>query len=225
MRVNSVDTAPLDPAAERLRLQGKTAVFVAADGRLAGIVAVADTVKPASGAAVSRLKKMGLEVVMITGDNAQTAAAVAGEVGIDTVAAEVLPDDKVERVKRLQAEGRVVAMVGDGINDAPALAQADLGIAIGTGTDIAIESSDITLIGGELSGVATAIELSRATIRNIKQNLFFAFIYNSLGIPIAAGLLYPIVGILLNPMIASAAMAASSLSVVINSLRLRKQVD
>lgn len=221
MRENGIDTAPLDAMARDLRDRGRTAVFVAVDGRVAGIVAVADTVKAGSKAAVARLRDLGLEVAMITGDNAQTAAAVAREVGIDQVVAEVLPDEKAARVRGLQQQGRVVAMVGDGVNDAPALAQADLGIAIGSGTDVAIESSDITLISGELAGVVAAIELSRATIKNIKQNLFFAFIYNTLGIPIAAGALYPAVGMLLNPMVASVAMAASSLSVVTNALRLR----
>ena len=221
MESSGIDISALDAAAKELQSAGKTAMFLAVDSVAAGVIAVADAVKPTSKAAVDRLKALGLEVIMITGDNAQTAQSVAKEVGIDSVMAEVLPGEKADKVKSLQHEGRVVAMVGDGINDAPALAQADLGIAIGTGTDIAIESASITLISGELGGVVTAIELSRATIRNIKQNLFFAFIYNILGIPIAAGVLYPL-GLLLNPMIASAAMAASSLSVVSNALRLRR---
>ncbi len=217
-----VDTAGLEPIAAELGAQGKTTVLLAVDGAAAGVLAAADRVKPSSGPAISRLKEMGMEIAMITGDNAQTAEAVAREVGIDLVIPEVLPGEKASKVKDLQAQGKLVAMVGDGINDAPALAQADLGIAIGTGTDVAIESSSITLIGGDLKGVVIAIALSRATIRNIKQNLFFAFIYNTLGIPIAAGVLYPALGALLNPMIASAAMAASSLSVVSNALRLRR---
>lgn len=222
MKANGVDTTSLDSAANGFREQGKTAIFVAVDNTLAAVIAVADSVKPTSKAAIEKLKGLGLEIVMITGDNAQTAHAVAREVGIETVMAEVLPQDKARGVQSLREAGKVVAMVGDGINDAPALARADLGIAIGTGTDIAIESSDITLISGDLDGVAAAIRLSRATLRNIKQNLFFAFVYNTLGIPIAAGVLYPAMGVLLNPMIASAAMAASSLSVVTNALRLRK---
>ncbi|MHB9035057.1 MAG: heavy metal translocating P-type ATPase [Armatimonadota bacterium] len=224
MQDNQIDTAALDSAAEELRSHGKTAMYVAVDGKAAGLIAVADIVKPESKGAIARLKRLGLKVIMITGDNKETANAVASEVGVDEVMAEVLPGDKAAAVKTIQQQGGTVGMVGDGINDAPALAQADLGIAIGSGTDVAIESSDITLISGDLNGVATAIELSRATMRNIKQNLFFAFIYNTLGIPIAAGALYPALGVLLNPIIASAAMAASSLSVVTNALRLRKFV-
>jgi len=222
MSSEGVDITEFEPIATKLQDQGKTAMFVAAESRVIGVIAVADTVKPGSREAVEELQNMGLEVVMITGDNAQTAQAIGRQVGIDSVIAEVLPEEKASRVKSLQAQGKTVAMVGDGINDAPALAQADLGIAIGSGTDIAIESSDITLISGELKGVVTAIRLSRATVRNIKQNLFFAFVYNVIGIPIAAGVLYPATGLLLNPIIASAAMALSSISVVTNALRLRR---
>ncbi len=222
MSLNGVDISELEPIAIDLQNQGNTAMFVAADGRVIGLIAVADTIKPGSKEAVEELRNIGLEVVMITGDNVQTAQAIGRQVGIDLVMAEVLPEEKASSVRNLQAQGKIVAMVGDGINDAPALAQADLGIAIGSGTDVAIESSDITLISGELKGVVTAIRLSRATIRNIKQNLFFAFVYNVLGIPIAAGVLYPATRILLNPIIASAAMALSSVSVVTNALRLRK---
>ena len=222
MSANNINISALESAAQELQSNGKTAIFVAVNNTIAGTIGVADTVKPTSKAAVNRLKGLGLDIIMITGDNLQTAQAVAKEVGIESVMAEVLPGEKAAKIKSLQQAGKVVAMVGDGINDAPALAQADLGIAIGTGTDVAIESANITLISGELSGVVTAIELSRATLRNIKENLFFAFIYNILGIPIAAGVLYPATGWLLNPMIASAAMAASSLSVVSNALRLRR---
>ncbi len=207
--------------ADALAGAGKTALLAAVDGEAAGVLGVADTLKEDSAAAVAALHGLGLQVVMITGDNHRTAAAIARQVGIERVLAEVLPERKVAEVRRLQAEGRRVAMVGDGINDAPALAQADIGMAIGTGTDVAIEASDITLISGALSGITTAIRLSRSTMRNIRQNLVFAFGYNVVGIPIAAGALYPLIGLRLSPMIAAAAMALSSLSVVSNANRLR----
>ncbi|MET9834048.1 heavy metal translocating P-type ATPase [Streptomyces sp. NPDC006385] len=216
-----IDTAPLQADADRLSAEGKTPVFAAIDGQLAGVVAVADTVKEDSAAAVAELKRLGLEVIMITGDNRRTAEAIARQVGIQRVLAEVLPEHKAQEVRRLQDEGKRVGMVGDGINDAPALAQADVGFAIGTGTDVAIEASDITLISGALGGVVTAVTLSRATMRNIRQNLVLAFVYNTAGIPLAAGALYPLTGWLLSPIIAAAAMAASSLSVVGNANRLR----
>jgi Cu+-exporting ATPase len=222
MADRGIAAGPAESRLESLAEQGKTAMVVAVDGELAGVVAVADTLKDDSTEAIARLHRLGLEVVMLTGDNHRTAQAIAGMVGIDRVLAEVLPDEKATQIKLLQAEGKVVAMVGDGINDAPALAQADVGLAMGTGTDVAMESGDITLVKGSLTGVATAIELSQATMRNIHQNLVGAFAYNTLGIPIAAGLLYPAFGILLSPLIAGAAMAFSSVTVVTNANRLRR---
>jgi Cu+-exporting ATPase len=222
MQERKIGIEELEARAEELSREGKTPIYVSIDSKMAGLIAVADTLKENSTQAVERLKKMGLEVVMLTGDNRRTAEAIAKKAGIDRILSEVLPEDKVHEIKRLQSEGKRVGMVGDGINDAPALAQADVGIAIGSGTDIAMEASDITLIKGDLRGVVSAIELSRRTIRVIKQNLFWAFFYNTLGIPIAAGILYPFFKILLNPIIASAAMAFSSVSVVSNSLRLRR---
>jgi Cu+-exporting ATPase len=213
----------MEEASDRLAGEGKTPMYVAINGRLAGIVAVADVVKESSRAAMERLHKMGIKAVMITGDNQRTAEAIAKQVGIDRVLSEVLPQDKSEEVRKLQAEGRKVAMVGDGINDAPALAQADIGIAIGSGTDVAIESADIVLMRSDLMDVPTAINLSKQTIRNIKQNLFWAFGYNVIGIPIAAGLLHLLFnGPLLNPIFAAAAMSLSSVSVLANALRLNR---
>ena len=221
MKNNDVDISSLEAKAVNLSTQGRTSIFLSADGILQGIIAVADPVKKDSVEAIKRLHDLGMKVVMLTGDNQQTAEAVAKQVGVDEVIAEVLPQDKSAKVVSLQNSGEQVAMVGDGINDAPALAQANVGFAIGSGTDVAIESADITLMRGSLHGVADAVAISRATLRNIKQNLFGAFIYNTLGIPIAAGILYPMMGILLNPMIAGAAMAMSSVTVVSNANRLR----
>jgi Cu+-exporting ATPase len=221
LREWAVDVAPLRDAVRRLAADGKTPMYVAEDGALVAVLAVADPIKASSPEAIDRLRKLGLDVVMLTGDNEQTANAIARAAGIERVVAGVLPEGKVAEVKRLQAEQRVVAMVGDGINDAPALAQADVGIAIGTGTDIAAEAGDVVLMRGELGGAAQAILLSRRTMRTMRQNLFWAFIYNVVGIPIAAGVLYPAFGLMLSPILASAAMAFSSVSVVTNSLRLR----
>jgi len=221
LREEGVETAPVDSVVERLAGEGKTVVLAAAGGEIAGVIAVADRVKPEAREAIQKLQQMGLDVAMVSGDRRATAEAVAREVGVTRVAAEVLPERKAEEVKKLQAEGRKVAMVGDGINDAPALAQADLGVAIGAGTDVAIEAAEIVLVSDDLRSVATAIELSRRTMKTIRQNLFWAFAYNVAGIPIAAGLLYPWTGWLLSPIIASAAMSFSSVSVVSNSLRLR----
>ncbi len=221
LREHGVDAGSADAVASIARA-GRTPVLVAIDGKVAGVLGVADPVKPESAEAVRALRGMGVEVVLLTGDVRATAEAVGAQVGVDRVIAEVLPDGKVEEVQRLQAAGRRVAMVGDGINDAPALAAADVGIAIGTGTDVAMEAADITLMRGDLHGVVTAIALSRATIRTVKQNLFWAFVYNIIGIPIAAGALFPATGWLLSPVLASAAMSASSVSVVTNSLRLRR---
>ena len=217
-----VDTAPLKAKAEQLRAEGETAMFLAQDGRLAGLLSVADPVKETTPEAVRSLHAEGIRLVMLTGDSETTAKAVAARLGIDEVIAGVLPDQKAEKVRALQAEGRFVAMAGDGVNDAPALAQAEVGIAMGTGTDVAMESAGITLVKGDLRGILRARKLSRATIRNIKQNLFFAFAYNSVGVPIAAGVLYPFFGILLSPIVAAAAMSFSSVSVVGNALRLRR---
>jgi len=221
MEENNIEIL-LQEESDRLAEEGKTPMFIAIDGELAGIIAVADIIKPSSKRAIEVLHKMGIEVAMITGDNRRTAEAIAKQVGIDRVLAEVLPQDKANEVKKLQDEGKKVAMVGDGINDAPALVQADIGIAIGSGTDVAMESADIVLMRSDLMDVPTAIQLSKATIRNIKQNLFWAFAYNTAGIPIAAGVLYIFGGPLLNPIIAAAAMAFSSVSVVTNALRLKK---
>ena len=217
-----VDPTSLTQLAEALAGQGKTAMLAAVDGVPAGVVAVADIVKDDSAPAAATLRDMGLDVVMLTGDNRRTAEAVARQVGILRVLAEVRPEAKAAEVARLQGEGRKVGMTGDGINDAPALAQADVGLAIGTGTDVAIETADVTLMSGALSGIPHAIALSRATMRNIRQNLTLAFAYNTIGIPVAAGILYPFTGVVLSSIIAAAAMALSSLSVVTNANRLRR---
>ena len=221
MSGDGIDVAPLRPDADRLAAQGRTPMYVSVDGALAGIVAVADPMRESSRAAITRMRAMGLELVMLTGDNEHTARAIAALAGIDRVVAGMLPEGKVAEVQRLIADGQVVAMVGDGVNDAAALAAADIGIAVGTGTDVAVEAADVALMRGDLAGVANAIELSRRTMRTMRQNLFWAFGYNVIGIPIAAGVLFPATGVLLSPVLASAAMAFSSVSVVANSLRLR----
>jgi Cu+-exporting ATPase len=210
--------------AEAMRVEGQTVMLVAVDDRVLGLLGVADPIKESAREAINQLREEGLRIVMLTGDTRATAEVVARRLGIDEVIAEVLPDQKSEVIRRLQSEGRVVAMAGDGVNDAPALAQAEVGIAMGAGADVTMESAGVTLVKGDLRGIVRARKLSRATMRNIRQNLFFAFIYNALGVPIAAGALYPFFGLLLNPMIASAAMTFSSVSVISNALRLRKIV-
>jgi Cu+-exporting ATPase len=218
----SIDAQVLFTRAEELRREGQTVMFVAVDGQAAGLLGIADPIKPSAPEAIRLLHEAGLRIVMLTGDSRGTAEAVARTLGIDEIEAEVLPDEKREAIKRFQAQGHKVAMAGDGVNDAPAIAQADVGIAMGTGTDVAIESADVTLVKGDLPGIVRARKLSQATMRNIRQNLFFAFFYNAIGVPIAAGVLYPFFGLLLSPMIASAAMTFSSVSVITNALRLRK---
>ena len=212
---------PLAAAADALRQDGATALFLAVDGKPGGVIAVADPIKATTPAALDSLRADGIRIVMLTGDNRTTAEAVARKLGIDDVEADVLPEDKNSIVRRLRSEGRVVAMAGDGVNDAPALAEADVGIAMGTGTEVAIQSAGITLVKGDLAGIARARALSRATMRNIRQNLVLAFVYNVAGIPIAAGVLYPSLGLLLSPIVAALAMALSSVSVIGNALRLR----
>jgi Cu+-exporting ATPase len=219
MRIDAGDAVG---RADALRRDGQTVMFVTVEGLLAGLIGVADPIKPTTPDAIDQLHRDGLRIVMMTGDSRATAEAVARQLKIDDVLPEVLPDQKAAMVKQLQDEGRVVAMAGDGINDAPALAQAHVGIAMGTGTDVAMESAGVTLVKGDLLGIVRSRRLSRATMNNIKQNLFFAFVYNALGVPIAAGVLYPWFGLLLSPMIAAAAMSFSSVSVVGNALRLRR---
>jgi Cu+-exporting ATPase len=222
MDEQNVALGELSGEAEQLRRDGQTVMFLAFDGKPAGLLGVADPIKPSTAEAIQSLRECGVRIVMLTGDSRTTAEAVARKLGIDQVEAEVLPERKHEVVKRLQSEGHIVAMAGDGVNDAPALAQAQVGIAMGTGTDVAMQSAGVTLVTGDLRGIARARNLSQATMRNIRQNLFFAFIYNMLGVPIAAGVLYPFFGILLSPIIAAAAMSFSSVSVVSNALRLRR---
>jgi Cu+-exporting ATPase len=218
----NVDAEPLRPRADELRQEGQTAMFVAIDGKPAGLLVVADPIKPSTPEAVRMLHEAGIRIVMLTGDSLTTAQAVGRKLGIDDVVAEVLPEQKADAVKRLQAEGQIVAMAGDGINDAPALAQAHVGIAMGTGTDVAMQSAGVTLVKGDLRAIVRARRLSHATMKNIRENLFLALIYNALGVPIAAGVLFPVFGLLLNPMFASAAMSLSSVSVIANALRLRR---
>jgi len=217
-----IDAGELTPRAEALRGDGQTVMLLAIDGKAAGMIGVADPVKASTPEAIRALHEEGVQVIMLTGDNRITAEAVAKKLGIDRIEAEVLPEQKASIVKQLQAQGRIVAMAGDGVNDAPALALAQVGIAMGTGTDVAMESAGVTLIKGDLIGIVRAVRLSRATMKNIRQNLFFAFIYNVLGIPIAAGVLYPFFGLLLSPIIAAAAMSFSSVSVILNALRLHR---
>jgi Cu+-exporting ATPase len=217
-----IEPGPRAPRGEALRGEGQTVMFVGVDGTPAGVLGVADPIKASTPDAIAALHREGIRIVMLTGDSRTTAEAVARSLGIDEVVAEVLPDQKVEAVKRFQADGHIVAMAGDGINDAPALAQAHVGIAMGTGTDVAMESAAVTLVKGDLRGIVRARRLSRATMKNIRQNLFFAFVYNAAGVPIAAGVLYPVFGLLLSPMIAAAAMSFSSVSVIGNALRLRR---
>jgi Cu+-exporting ATPase len=221
LAAQGADVSALQGEADALRRDGATAIFAAIDGRAAGVIAIADPVKDTTPAAIQALRDQGIRIVMLTGDDRTTAEAVARKLGIDEVHAEILPEEKGAIVQRLRSEGKVVAMAGDGVNDAPALAAADVGIAMGTGTDVAIESAGVTLLRGDLQGIVQARRLSRAVMGNIRQNLFFAFIYNAAGVPVAAGVLYPVLGILLSPIIAAAAMALSSVSVIANSLRLR----
>ena len=222
MEASGIDVAPLADAAETRRQNGETVMFLAAGGKLAGIVAVADPIKESAAELIAKLHALGLRIVMATGDNETTAKAVASKLGIDEVHAGLRPEEKLTLIEDLQKKGAVVAMAGDGINDAPALAKADVGIAMGTGADVAMESAGLTLLKGDLRGVVRGVNLARATMRNIKQNLFFAFFYNAIGVPIAAGVLYPVAGILLSPIVAAAAMSLSSVSVVGNALRLRR---
>jgi len=222
MQQEGADIAPLSADADLLRATGATALFAAIDRTAAGVIAIADPIKETTAAALDLLRSDGVRIVMLTGDNRRTAEAVAGQLKITEIEADVLPEDKHRVVRRLRSEDRIVAMAGDGVNDAPALAEADIGIAMGTGTEVAIQSAGVTLVKGDLAGIARARRLSRATMRNIRQNLFFAFIYNAVGVPIAAGVLYPNLGILLSPVIAALAMALSSVSVVRNALRLRR---
>jgi len=219
---NATVSDELKKEAHRLQEKAETTVWLAVDGNAVGILGIADPIKPTTKKAIRELHEMGLKVIMCTGDNRRTAESVARELGIDEFSAEVMPDEKIDIVKKLKSKGAIVAMAGDGINDAPALAAADVGIAMGTGTDVAIESAGITLVKGDLIGIVKAMHVSRAVMRNIRQNLFFAFIYNALGVPIAAGALYPFFGLLLSPMIAGAAMSFSSVSVIANALRLRR---
>jgi Cu+-exporting ATPase len=225
MEGQGIDLGDLSECADALRREGATALFVAVDGKPGGVIAIADPVKASTPDALATLRADGIRIVMLTGDNRTTAMAVADRLGITEVEAEILPEDKHRVVRRLREQGRVVAMAGDGVNDAPALAEADIGIAMGTGTEVAIQSAGVTLVKGDLAGIARARHLSRATMRNIRQNLFLAFAYNTAGIPLAAGVLYPLFGWLLSPIVAAAAMALSSVSVVGNALRLRRAND